>query len=239
VTLKLEIIHLFNIIPAPSEVYNDLNETPRWRMPLFFLLLLSPAIGLLNIPAAIEPLRKIYQENFDTQTADIALQTSTHYLTIIHLTFKPISSIFRWVVLSAVLLLITTKFSTKKQIKFNRIFSCVSYTEIIFYLMEIITILVIYIRGIDQIKNSSDMIVFKGINYFIDKNAIPDSIYTALNQINLFSLWYIATLARGIQIAGNIKYAKSIFLVSIAWCIWILLDLGKSFLIENILNLTF
>lgn len=238
-TLKLETMHIFNIIPAPSEVYNDLNETPRWRMPLFFLLLLSPAIGLLNIPAAIEPLRKIYQENFDTRTAEIALQTSTHYLTIIHLTFKPISSIFRWVILSAVLLLITTHFSNKNQIKFKKIFSCVSYTEIIFYLMEIITILVIYMRGIDQIKNSSDMIVFKGINYFIDKNAIPDSIYTALNQINPFSLWYIATLARGIQIISDIKYLKSFFLAFISWFGWIFLDFGKSFLIDNIFKLTF
>ena len=238
-TLKREILHLFNIIAAPTEVYNDINATPRWRMPAGLLFIISPMIGFFIIPAAIEPLRKIYEESFDSRTAEIALQTSTHYFTIINVAFGPLVKIIRWVILSAVIFIPVLLYGRTASFTYTKVFSIVAYGETLFHLMGILTVLVIYARGIDQIANPSDLVVFKGINYFIDKNAVSSSIYNTLSNVNPFSLWYIAVVSRGIQITATIRFLTSLMLVSLAWCVWLALSLGESFVMEKALELFF
>jgi len=238
-TLKREILHLFNIIAAPTEVYNDINATPRWRMPAGLLFIISPMIGFFIIPAAIEPLRKIYEESFDSRTAEIALQTSTHYFTIINVTFEPLVKIIRWVILSAVIFIPVLLYGRTASFTYTKVFSVVAYGETLFHLMGILTVLVIYARGIDQIADPSDLVVFKGINYFIDKNAVSSSIYNTLSNVNPFSLWYIAVVSRGIQITATIRFLTSLMLVSMAWGAWLTLSLGESFVMEKALELFF
>ena len=238
-TLMREIQHLLNIIPAPSEVFNDLNKTPRWRMPAAFLFIISPAIGFLIIPAAIEPLRNIYEESFDSRAAEIALQSTTHYLTISYVAIEPFVKIVGWVFLSAAIYIIALLSRDTKPFTYKHVISVVAYSETLFHLMGILTLLIIYARGLDQISDPSDMIVFKGAEYFIDKNSVPHSIYSTLNNFNLFSIWYLAVASRGFQIISGIKYPRSLILVVTAWCILLVLTIGIKFITERILELFF
>jgi hypothetical protein len=236
-TLKREILNLFNIIAVPTEVYNDINATPRWRMPAALLFIISPMIGFFIIPAAIEPLRKIYEESFDTRTAEIALQTSTHYFTIINVAFEPLIKIVRWVILSAAIFFPVFLYYRNASFNYTKAFAVVAYGEILFHLMGILTILIVYTRGINQVTDSSDLVIFKGINYLFDKNVLTSSCNNSLSNVNPFSLWYIAMTSRGIQITANIRYLSSLIFVTIGWCIWMTVLLGESFVADKVFAL--
>lgn len=236
-TIKSEILNLFNILAVPAEVYNEINATPRWRMPAALLFIISPMIGFFIIPAATEPLRKIYEESFDTRTAEVALQTSTHYFTIINVAFEPLTKIVRWVILSAVIFISVSPFSHKGSFTYKKVFSVVAYGEIIFHLMGVLTVLIIYARGIGQISDPADLIIFKGVNYFFNKNAVSESLYDSLDYVNPFSIWYIAVLSMGISIMAGVRHRTSFTLVSISWCVWIAASLGERFIAEKVFKL--
>jgi hypothetical protein len=236
-TLKCEILNLFNILAVPAEVFKDIDATPRWRMPAALLFFISPLIGFIIIPAAIEPLRKIYEEAFDTRTAEIALQTSTHYLTIINVIFEPLIKMSRWVILSAVIFSFISLYDRKRLLPYRKVFTFVAYGEIIFHLMGIISALIINIRGVHNISHPSELVVFKGINYFLYKNSVPAYVYNSLEYINPFSVWYICVLSRGVNILAGMRYVTSFVLVSAAWFTWILAASGELFLMKKVLDI--
>jgi len=237
--LKREIANLINLLAAPAEVYNDINASPRWRMPAALLIIISPMIGFFIIPAAIEPLRRIYEESFGGRAAEIALQTSIHYFTIINVVIEPFSKIIRWVILSAAIYFVVALFNRNASLTFSKVFAIVAYSEIIFHLMDILTLLIIHARGIEQIITQTDLVIFKGVNCFFDQNAIPSSLYNALNYLNPFAVWYIAVVSRGIQISAGTDYTASLIYVAISWCIWLALKANESYVLENALKLYF
>ena len=227
-TVQKEFLHLFNIIATPSEVFQDLNETPRWRFPLIFLIVSSVAVGWFMVPAIMEPMRRMFSSTFGEGGAEAAMKSVTKSVLVLGLVIDPLLKVVRWFVLACTLYLLSIGLIKDHPHLFKRLFSVVAYTETIFILMSILTILIVYAKGLVNIENSEDLTIFKGLDYFLkDKNANP-SLASVLANINPFSLWYIATITIGLSIMTRLKRFEALGVASVSWLIWMIMGILQS-----------
>ena len=165
--LQQEFLNLFNILATPTEVYREINITPRWRIPFLFLVISSTTVGWFMIPAILEPMKKIFTSSFGQGSADAAISGIMKSILVAQLFIEPLLRLVRWLVLSAILFFITLLYGKGDSLLFKKLFSAVAYTESIFVLMSVLTILIIYVRGIDSIEATGGLTVFKGLDFFL------------------------------------------------------------------------
>ena len=221
---KNEILQLFNIIPAPTEVYEDLNRSPRSRIPLIFLVISSAVIGWFMIPAMIEPMRKIFESSFGGGGARAAVNGITKSMIVAQLVIAPGVTVLRWFVLAGIFLLLAVIVAGNDGHSFKRLFSAVAYTESIFIFMNLLTLLIINLRGLDRLESAHDLTIFKGLEVLLkDENSSP-ILWSLLSALNPFTTWYILTLSVGFHVMIKTGKVKSIGIVSIGWLCWVLLS---------------
>lgn|GEM_PF-2706247 len=221
---KKEILHLFNVIPTPTAVYEDLDRSPRWRIPLVFLLISSVIIGWFMIPAMIEPMRKIFESSFGSAGAQAAMNGVMKSMVVAQLLIAPAVVMLRWFVLAGILFLLAMIFAGDGGNLFKRLFSAVAYAEIIFVFMNLLTLLILNLRGIERIESAYDMTIFKGLEVLLpDRDAHP-TLSTLLSNINPFAIWYIITISVGFRVMTKSGKAKAIALAGIAWLVWVFLS---------------
>ena len=224
-TFKKEILHLFDIIAAPTEVYLDINEDPRWRCPVAFLFLSSTIVGWFMIPATLEIMRKIFSSSFGEQGADAAIAGVMKSLLVLHLLFDPASVLLRWVTLACILYA-SSLFFVKGDVKaFKRVCSAIAYTETIPILMNILTVLIIYVRGLQAIEGNDDLTIFKGLDFVFKGKHLNPTVSAFLSNLHLFSLWHAATLSLSVRIIMKAQAATALLISLIGWFVVIALSL--------------
>ena len=237
ITRKKEFLNLFNIIAAPTEVYGDINEFPRWRMPFVFLLISSLTIGWFMIPVIIEPMKKIFTSSFGEDASGGAIKGVMKSILIVQLIIEPVFKLLRWFVFSGSLYILSLFFVENDSHLFKRIFSVVAYAEGIFIFMSLLTLLIVYAKGLDSIEGENDITIFKGLDFFLkDRNSNP-TLAAILNNVNPFSIWYVATIAIGLRVVNKIERLKSVGIASMSWLIWIALNIMQSNATKFLTNL--
>lgn len=226
--LQQEFLNLFNILATPTEVYREINITPRWRIPFLFLVISSTIVGWFMIPAIMEPMRKIFASSFGQGSADIAIKGIMKSILVAQLLIEPLLKLARWLVLSAILFFITILYVRGDSLLFKKLFSAVAYTESIFVLMSILTILIIYVRGMDSIEVMGDLTVFKGLDFFLKGKDQNTTIVTVLSNINPYSIWYVITIAFGVSVFTKLQKSKAFIIVSASWLTWITISILQS-----------
>ncbi len=226
--LQQEFLNLFNILATPTEVYGEINITPRWRIPFLFLVISSTIVGWFMIPAIMEPMRKIFASSFGQGSADIAIKGIMKSILVAQLLIEPLLKLARWLVLSAILFFITRLYVKGDFLLFKKLFSAVAYTESIFVLMSILTILIIYVRGMDNIEVMGDLTVFKGLDFFLKGKDQNTTVVTVLSNINPYSIWYVITIAFGVSVFTKLQKSQAFIIASASWLIWITISIVQS-----------
>jgi len=219
-----EIFHLFNIIPTPKEVFEDLNRCPRSRVPFLFLIVSSVIIGWFMIPAMVEPMRKIFQSTFAAAAAQAAINGVMKSMIIGQLFIAPAVSLLRWLALAGILYLLANMVAGNDGHLFARLYSVIAYSETIFILMNLLTLLLIYVKGIDGIESMHDLTIFKGLETLLDDKNPSRILRSLLSAFNPFTLWYMMTVSIGVHQITTIGRMKSLGMVAIGWLIWMLLS---------------
>ena len=226
--LQQEFLNLFNILATPTEVYGEINITPRWRIPFLFLVISSTIVGWFMIPAIMEPMRKIFASSFGQGSADIAIKGIMKSILVAQLLIEPLLKLARWLVLSAILFFITRLYVKGDFLLFKKLFSAVAYTESIFVLMSILTILIIYVRGMDNIGVMGDLTVFKGLDFFLKGKDQNTTVVTVLSNINPYSIWYVITIAFGVSVFTKLQKSQAFIIAGASWLIWITISIVQS-----------
>jgi hypothetical protein len=151
----------------------------------------------------------------DTEQVQKALSFSERFK-YIGLLFVPVTLLFKWLLL-ALFLYYSAILLNAQGINFKTVFTVVVYSECIILLMGIINLLLLYVRGINSINNMTDLQVIVGLDYFIADKPHNIPLFTFLSNFNVFSIWYVATLAIGVSVVTNFSKLKSVILVSSIW----------------------
>ena len=192
------------------------------------MLLSSVLVGWYMIPAILEPMRKNFVSSFGEQAAEGALQGVMNSMLVIQLLLQPAGTFLRWVVFAGILYLLSLAFVNDRARLFAKLFSLVAYAEVIFVLMSVVTLLIIYGKGLAGIQGMGDLTIFKGLEYFLGEGRANATLVTILSNINPFSVWYIITVAFGLSALMNLKKSTAVFVAGIGWLLWLLASAVES-----------
>ncbi|HEV8537485.1 MAG TPA: YIP1 family protein [Bacteroidota bacterium] len=236
-TFKKEIANIFNILATPSEVFRDICEAPRWRVPFIFFVLSSITIGWFMIPAIMEPMKKIFYSSFGDSGSDAAISAIMKSMLVLQLILEPFFKIVRWVVFAGILFFLSMLFAKDIPNLFRRIFSVVAYSEAMFILMSTITVLFIYAKGLQSIEGSDDLTVVQGLEYFLKDKASNAALLAVLSNINPFSIWYILTVSVGLRVVADMDRSQAFATAAIGWFGWIALSILQPAAMKFVMDL--
>lgn len=209
-SLIKEVRNIIDIIYRPSKVFNEINKAPSWLVAYIFITLGTIVIRLLYFPV----LKRIFLSYWNPEYSKPLIQTAKS-LTILSASFSPFYLILKFLIISIILWLFVQLFAFETN--FKKIFSIVVYCGIIAFLGSVLTLLILYLRGLESIKSGADIQVSLGIDLFLKSLNLSLPFKTFLSKINILSIWWIVLMALGISISSKISRTKSTLIAILLW----------------------
>jgi hypothetical protein len=235
-SFRTELADIFNVLATPSEVFEEIKIRPRWRAPVLVTSISGVAIGWFMIPAIQQPLQSIYERSFGEDGAGVAMSSMIKAYFVSEVIVRTAAIFVRWLLFSFILYGMVRLSVKKSSLYLKQVFSLVAYSEIIFVTMSILTVLIIYVIGLDNIETPSDTVIFKGLDLFLDRGGKNVELATFLANVNVFSLWYILIIAFGINMFTGQNKIRSVAISGIAWLCWSVISVLEPLITESIMN---
>ncbi|MGC8596247.1 MAG: hypothetical protein ACP5MI_11680, partial [Candidatus Kryptoniota bacterium] len=102
---------------------------------------------------------------------------------------------------------------------YPKVFSVVAYSEMIVLLMSVVNLLALYAKGIGSVQQVTDLQAIVGLDFLIKDKMSNLPLFILLNSINVFTIWYLATLAIGVTVITGFRKIKSALIVTGVWLI--------------------
>lgn len=215
---------LVDIYLDPSKVFKRIAAGLQWWKAFIVLAVLNMLIAWLNIPVQ----RFVFSLN-ERGLSDEQLQAQME-----------ISEKFGWVgiILAPVFILIVlfilaglvnlTVNLVSAQSNYKKTMSLMCFAGLIGVLEQIITVIIVRVRGIETIETASDAIVSLGpAALFPEAEGFLAAAYQALS---VFQIWYFIVFLFGISVIFNIDKKKAAVPAVVLWAIGLVfLYIGRVF----------
>ena len=215
---------VLNVFATPTAVFQNLDDNPRYGVATLFLLFIASFLTLLNLPYSQRLDYILLSERFDETVADqfAASQNNAVYVTPIG---SACATTVKWLLISCAIYFSALSLGSQR-ISFGGIYSIVVHSEAILVLKELINTLLLNTREVDSMQRLSDLQQIFGMEVFLSRGYESPVLYAFLSSLNVFSIWYIATLALGLSIASGFGKAKSSALVVLIWLAGVLVQVA-------------
>lgn len=224
--------NIVSIYIAPTKIFMELNNQPRWFIVFIIISLITILIDYSSLPFK----QQIMFSSLSTQLGEVRareiLSTANRFV-IIGFIIAPISLLIKWVVIASILYYSAILYDSQN-INVKKVFSVVAHTELIFMLMDILNIIILKIKGIDAIKSLTDIKTIVGLEYLFQNEASNTFLFTTLKNINAFTIWYVMVLIIGLSIISQLRTWKSTLIVLSVWFMGIGFQLAIKLLSQNV-----
>lgn len=207
--------NILNVFATPTEVFVKVKENPRWLGAFASITVVSMVVAVFTAPFAKQITLLALSKKLQADQAEQALAMSERFQ-YIGLAIAPIFLLLRWLVIAAVLYFLAILLGTEA-LRFKTVYAVVVYSEMILLLMGVINILLLYLKGIDSVHHITDFQAIVGLDILLTNKAANLPLFTLLNSVNVFSIWYLATLTIGIAVVTNFSKLKAAVLVASVW----------------------
>ncbi|MFW6172774.1 MAG: YIP1 family protein [Elusimicrobiota bacterium] len=211
--------NIIDIVFSPSKVFNKISRNSFWLLAYIFIAIGTIFFRILHFPF----IKQIFLSSWPPEAAKSLIQ-SARSLTIISAALAPLYLILKFFIIAIILWLLVLLFTLETN--FKKIFCLVVHCGIITFLGSILTILILYMRGLDSIESWTDIQISLGIDLFLGNIDLSLPFKTFLSNINLFSIWWIVLLMLGISIISNIPRIKSAFIAVFLWLFSTMFQVG-------------
>jgi hypothetical protein len=186
-------LDLFRVLYEPGAVFGRVAEKPKFLAPFIGVAIIAIVIGFLMMP--------YQQAAMATKMAQIAQQNpaaaaNAQKFAGIGIFFAPIVYAVILVIMATVLWVLTSVFGGEG--KWGTLLSVVTYTSITALLLQIVGLIVLKMKGVDQVSSMQDLQPPLGLNLLAP--GMKGFLGTFLGGINLFSIWGVILNAIGIQV---------------------------------------
>lgn len=179
---------------------------------LFNLILMIPITEKVN--SFTFSMMKIAEEQKDM------LMQVTHKMRYLQVVGSEIFYIAMFIFYALLLCLFVRVINIK--LKFKKSMQLVVYSYFIVVIGDIVNTVILYMRGIEAIKNPYDISML-GINLFTSVDQVGATIYSLLAYFNPFQLLFIVLLTIGIKTYTGKAAYKCLFIAVFFWSITILI----------------
>lgn len=221
-------------------LFHRVHESPTWKIDLPAAFLGTLFVGSLMVPAAQAPVRRIYEESFGSGGAEAALSAMLKIFIFIHVVFTGFLVIVRWLFFTCAILAMTRVYDEGRLVSWRTMFNLAARAEYVFVIMGVITVMVIYLRGLDAISTEADLTVVKGLDVLYRDNG-NENLRAILQGVHVSALAYLAVIGKGIEEVSGISWKMFVPVAIAAWLGWIAVQIvsvaGRSFALDLIARL--
>ena len=227
---------ILNIFALPTEVFHNIKASPKWLSAFCIIAIISIICGYFILPFSQRIMIETLSSKMDTEQVQKAISLSERFK-YIGLLFVPLILLIKWLFLT-LFLYFSAILLNAQEINFKTVFTVVVYSECIVLLMGIINLFLLYVKGVDSINNMIDLQVIVGLDYFLTDKPHNIPFFTFLNSFNVFSVWYVATLAIGVSVVTSFSKLKSAILVSSIWLLGVGSQVALAMFSANMQHMT-
>ena len=232
-----EVVNVINVLATPLEVFEDIKNNPRLRVPAIVALVCSITVGWFMIEPSVQPLRIIYERSFDSESASAAISSMMKIFFVLRIVLTTVSIYIRWVLFSLLLMAMIRVYMGVTLLGFKETISLVAYCEIIFIAMSVLTVLIIYAIGVEKIERSTDLQIFKGLDYFMSSENRNAEVAAFLSNLNIFSVWYVLVISSGIRLLTGLKKLESLAVTGVAWLCWSTMAMLEPWITNSVIKM--
>ena len=213
---------------SPGELFMILRERPNVIVPLLIACILSVALTFAMSPLVL----KVAAHSLPEGLPATQVETFYHQIEIgqrISLFFVPVILLVKTLFSALVLTMLTIIVAGDGT--FKKILSLLSYTNLIMVLQGACALLVLNLRGIEQIARPADLQVQLGMDLFINTQSV--ALNSVLNAVNLFEIWYVSLLVIAIGCLFNCSKKKAATIGITYWTMTVAVQVALAVLGNN------
>ncbi|NUN68130.1 MAG: YIP1 family protein [Bacteroidetes bacterium] len=186
----------------PTQFFREAGERPGWMAPFIIICAVSMASAWLSIPFTERAVMLTLGRTPDSSTAAQAV-AATREMRMIGIALVPVERIVRWGIVS-LLLFAAVRGLSGSAVPFRTVFAVVICAQMVFAVMSIMTLLLLHLRGLEQIRSSMDLQTVPGLDLLLPERDRHRVWYTVLSAVNPFTVWYTMVLATGLCVTASI-----------------------------------
>ncbi|MGE0131586.1 MAG: YIP1 family protein [Blastocatellales bacterium] len=203
-----------DILFDPADLFKRLNDRPNWLTPFVIVTLLAALSTALLAPVIEQLAIKQMPEGVSADLQERMLSSillSKYY----GIAIVPVVVLLKWSILA--FLLFGVAILVGADTSYRKALSVLGHASIITSLDTLANVVVIYLRGVETIQSPSDIqATVVSPAYLLSASAHP-AFRVALENLNLFSLWYFALLWMGLYQTARLSKLQSAFVVGVLW----------------------
>ena len=219
--MKDSLQNIADILAEPSAAFARLKSEPKWLLAMVIFCLFSVGIAWAMFPFTAQMMdQKLMEEGVPSEQIEIAKKFAQIFTPIASL----IAPIIWFLVISAILTLVTRLLAINDAIKFKHIYAAIVHASLISILILLVnTALLVVFRDVETIKNAADMKIIPGLHLLLGSSENV-KLLTFLSYFNPLNLWYLAVLAIGIRVFADTDKTKACIGAIIIWLLGIALE---------------
>lgn len=215
--MALTLKNLLAVFAAPTEVFHRLKPNPQWLGAYLLVVLASIVIPVFGYPLSRPLMLQTISHAGGLEGAQLeqALEKAKQFQYWGSLLI-PLVLLIKWGALAGLLYSLAI-LAGSEQIRFKELFAVFVFAEMIPLLMAVVNILLLYTRAPESIHHITDLQAIIGLDVLMSDKTSDLPLFTLLNNLNVFNVWYVGVLSIGLSIMSGLGRIRSVGIVTTAW----------------------
>lgn len=218
--MAIALIHILDILANPSDAFTSLKQQPRWFIAFIVIGSFTILIAFLLHPFSQHLMHSLLSVQYEDHEIERILNTAQRF-TYIGYIFNPVILLLRWLIVAALLYFIAVLLNAEN-LTYKSIYASVVYAEIVFVVMGILNVIVLYFKGVDTVTHPIHLQAIAGMDILMRNPTDNMPLFIFLNNINIFSVWYLVILKIGLSIMTRFSKLKSALIVTFVWLLTVI-----------------
>lgn len=206
--------NLLNIFIEPGKVFSHIKEKDDWWIPFLVVIAVTLIYTYITTPAVT---RLIGQ-----RMAELGVDRAPggNFMFVRYIA-GPIFVLMAWAVFSFIMWIAGS--AVGGDWNFLKALDLYAYTSVVAAVKQVLSMVVIKLRGIENIMTFKDLHVSTGLDLFFTPQ--NPRLYAVLSSVDIFSIWMFTLIAFGVSDIAGISREKSIgvavltFIVSVGFSV--------------------
>lgn len=213
-----------DIFVDPNKVFRRIDGGLEWWKPFIVIAVVILIITWLQFPVSMHVL-SLNERGVDEEQLEMMIDNMQRF-SIIQYIVAPIGALIIYLISAAVVNITANLMSGRSD--FKKALSLCMFAGFIPMVEQIISIVVIRMRGIENIESSEGAQISLSLAPLF--SGAGDLVTSVLRSLSIFSIWYYIVLALGIAAIYRLDIRKSAVPVVILWIIsFLFIYLGSLF----------
>jgi hypothetical protein len=211
----------FFVLFRPEKAFNALKTNDKFSIMSFVIILFLILVNLILMIPISEKITSIMVSSLSLpeNQLDMMIQVA-HKMRYLQVASSEILYIIMYLFYALLLYLFVR--IVKEKMEYKKTLQLIVYSYFIVAIGDLVNTALLYMRGLDAIKNVYEASL-TGLNLLTSVKQAGTTLYTFLSYFTPFQLIFVILLSIGLKIFTNVKYAKALMISILFWLIAILI----------------